>query len=57
MTFRGGTKHYHAKATGKDKVIYDRIVHLLESGMSVMNIHREVGIARNTIYKIQRELP
>ncbi|MCQ6281221.1 hypothetical protein [Bacillus sp. EB600] len=24
--------------------------------MSVMDIHREVGVARNTIYKIQREL-
>ncbi|WP_429472513.1 hypothetical protein [Neobacillus sp. B4I6] len=22
-----------------------------------MDIHREVGVARNTIYKIQRELP
>lgn len=55
--FRGGTKRYHAGATGKDKVIYDRIVELLLSGMSVMDIHREVGVARNTIYKIQRELP
>jgi DNA invertase Pin-like site-specific DNA recombinase len=55
--FRGGTKRYHAGANGKDKVIYDRIVHLLQSGMSVMDIHREVGVARNTIYKIQRELP
>jgi DNA invertase Pin-like site-specific DNA recombinase len=53
--FKGGMKKYHAGATGKDKVIYDRIVHLLKSGMSVMDIHREVGVARNTIYGIKKE--
>ena len=54
--FKGGKKKYHAGATGKDKVIYDRIVQLLESRMSVMDIHREVGVARNTIYGIKKEL-
>lgn len=54
--FRGGKKKYHANATGKDKVIYDRIVELLKSGKSVMDIHREVDVARNTIYGIKREL-
>jgi DNA invertase Pin-like site-specific DNA recombinase len=54
--FKGGKKKYHARAIGKDKVIYDRIVQLLESGMSVMDIHREVGVARNTIYGIKKEL-
>lgn len=54
--FKGGTKKYHARAAGKDKVIYDRIVQLLKSGMSVMDIHREVGVSRNTIYGIKKDL-
>ncbi|PAD66007.1 recombinase [Bacillus sp. 7586-K] len=54
--FRGGKKKYHPNATGKDKVIYDRIVELLKSGKSVMDIHREVDVARNTIYGIKRNL-
>ncbi|WP_158735591.1 recombinase family protein [Alteribacillus sp. YIM 98480] len=54
--FKGGKKRYHAGATGKDKVIYDRVVQLLKTGKSVMDIHREVGISRNTVYSIKREL-
>lgn len=54
--FRGGKKKYHAGATGKYKVIYDRVVELLEENRSVMDIHREVGISRNTIYNIKEEL-
>ncbi|RDW20086.1 recombinase [Oceanobacillus arenosus] len=54
--FRGGIKKYYAGATGRDKVVYDKVVQLLELGTSVMDIHREVGISRNTIYSIQREL-
>jgi len=51
--FKGGKKRYHAGATGKDKVIYDRVVQLLREEKSVMDIHREVGISRNTIYSIK----
>jgi DNA invertase Pin-like site-specific DNA recombinase len=54
--YKGGTKRYHSEAKGKDKVIYDRIVYLLQSGVSVMDIHREVGVSRNTIYGIKRDL-
>lgn len=54
--FRGGKKRYHAGATGKDKVIYDKVVQLLIEEKSVMDIHREVGISRNTIYDIKRSL-
>lgn len=54
--FRGGKKKYHVGATGKDKVIYDRVVELLEEKNSVMDIHREVGISRNTIYDIKRNI-
>jgi len=52
--FKGGKKRYHAGAIGKDKVIYDKVVELLNDGQSVMDIHREVGISRNTIYDIKR---
>lgn len=54
--YKGGKKKYHAGAKGKDKVIYDRVVHLINQGVSVMDIHREVGISRNTIYAIKKRL-
>lgn len=54
--FKGGKKRYHVGATGKDKVIFDRVVQLLAENMSVMDIHRTVGISRNTIYDIKRNI-
>lgn len=54
--YKGRKRKYHAAATGKDKVIYERVVQLLDEGKSVMDIHREVGLSRNTIYTIKREL-
>lgn len=53
--YKGGQKRYHAGAKGKDKVIYDQVVELLKKGTTVMGIHREVGLSRNTIYSIKRE--
>jgi DNA invertase Pin-like site-specific DNA recombinase len=54
--FKGGKKRYHAGATGKDKLVYNEIVRMLEAGESVMDIHKSTGIARNTVYKIKRTL-
>jgi len=54
--FRGGKKKYHAGAKGKDKVIYDKVIQLLKEQKSVMDIHREIGISRNTIYNIKRNI-
>jgi len=54
--FKGGKKRYHAGATGKDKAVFDKVIELLNKKWSVMDIHREVGISRNTIYQIKREL-
>lgn len=54
--FRGGKKRYHADAIGKDKVIYDRVIQLLKEQKSVMDIHREVDISRNTIYSIKKDV-
>jgi len=54
--FKGRKKQYHAGATGKNKVIYNQVVKLLKQDLSVMDIHREVGISRNTIYNIKRDI-
>jgi len=54
--FRGGKKRYHSNAVGKDKVIYNEVIRCLDEGVSVMDIHRRTGLARNTIYKIKSEM-
>jgi DNA invertase Pin-like site-specific DNA recombinase len=54
--FKGRPTKYHAGAKGKDKIVYERIVQLLEEGKSVMDIHLETHVSRNTIYRIRREL-
>lgn len=54
--YKGRKKKYHADATGKDKIIYDEIVKELRNGLSVMDIHRKMGVARSTIYGIRNEL-
>ncbi|MFP7474465.1 recombinase family protein [Niallia taxi] len=54
--YKGGKRKYHKDAKGKDKIIYDEIVRLIQAGESVQNIHKKVGVARNTIYTIKKEL-
>lgn len=54
--YKGKPIQYHAAATGKNKVIYDKIVELLKQEESVKSIHRETGVSRNTIYRIKSEL-
>lgn len=54
--YKGTEKKYHPEAKGKNKVIYDEIVRSLKNKEPVMSIHKRVGVARNTIYKIKREL-
>lgn len=54
--FQGGKKKYYAGATGRDKIIYDEVVKCLQENVSVMNIHRKTGLARNTIYSIKRDI-
>ncbi|MGE8077476.1 recombinase family protein [Peribacillus loiseleuriae] len=53
--YTGKKKMYHPGAKGKDKIVYDEVVRLLETGESVMNIHRKTGLSRNTIYRIKRD--
>ena len=54
--FKGRPTKYHKNATGKDKIIYNEIVRNLQSGKSVMDIHVNTQVSRNTIYRIKREL-
>lgn len=54
--FKGGKKRFHKDAKGKDKIVYDEVVRLLKEKETVMNIHRQTGCSRNTIYSIKREL-
>ncbi|WP_203249297.1 recombinase family protein [Sporosarcina beigongshangi] len=53
--FRGGKKRYHKDAEGKDRVIFNEVVRCLSENVSVMDIHRQTGLSRNTIYSIKRE--
>lgn len=54
--YTGRKIKYHANATGKDKAVYEKIVRLLEQKKSVIDIHRDTDVSRNTIYRIKREL-
>lgn len=53
--YTGKKRKYHAATTGKDKIIYDEVVRMLNAKESVMDIHRKTGLSRNTIYFIQKE--
>lgn len=54
--YAGRKIKYHENAIGKDKIIYDEVVRLLKEKVSVMDIHKKTGVARNTIYRIRKEL-
>ncbi|GGE36089.1 transposase [Pullulanibacillus camelliae] len=54
--YKGRKRKYHVNAVGKDKIIYDKIVKELKEGTSIMDIYRETGVARSTIYTIKNEL-
>ena len=54
--FKGRKKKYHVAAKGKDKIVYDEVIRLLNARESVMDIHKRTGLARNTIYSIKEEL-
>lgn len=54
--YKGRKVKYHKNATGKDKIIFDEVVKLLNNHTSIMDIHRKTGLSRNTIYKIKRQI-
>lgn len=55
--YKGREKKYHANASNpKDRIIYEKIVSMLESGSSVMDIHKATNVARMTIYGIKDDI-
>lgn len=54
--YKGRPVKYSKESTGADKIVYSHIVKQLQSGVSVMDIHRETNVARNTIYRIKGEI-
>jgi DNA invertase Pin-like site-specific DNA recombinase len=54
--FRGRPNQYHDGASGKDKLIYETVVNMLQRSESVMDIHRKTQLSRNTIYKIKKSV-
>src|SRR5690625_173379 len=44
--YLGRKPTYHAKATGKNKLIYETIVEGLRNNTSIMDIHRKTGVSR-----------
>lgn len=55
--FKGRPVKYSENATGKDKVIYEKIIELLKEKKSVQDISKDIGISRNTVYKIKKQIP
>ena len=53
--YKGRPIKYSMDAKGKDKIIYDNILAMLNEGRSVMDIYKETDVSRNTIYKIKTE--
>jgi len=53
--FKGRPKKYHINASGKDKIVYDKIIDMLNQGESIMDIHRHTGLSRTTITTINNE--
>lgn len=53
--YAGRKRKYHKDAIGKDKIIYDEVVRLLDKNTSVMDVHKKTGVARNTVYRIIKE--
>lgn len=54
--YKGRQTRYHAGATGTDKLVYDKIVNDLKTGIAVSKIANSVNVSRNTVYKIQKQL-
>ncbi len=54
--FKGRPTKYTPNATGQDKVIYEKIIELLKEKKSVIDISKDTGVTRNTIYRKKKVL-
>ncbi|MCI0130033.1 recombinase family protein [Vagococcus sp. CY53-2] len=54
--YLGRPVKYHKDATGADKLVYDAVVEGLEKDEPIQKIANKVGISKNTVYKINKQL-
>lgn len=54
--YLGRKVKYHANAEGADKLIYDRMVEMLEKGNSYNEIAKALSINRSTVYRNAKKL-
>lgn len=54
--FNGKPKKYTDSSTGQDKLIYDKVVHMLKEHESINHIAKTTGISRPTVYRIKNDL-
>jgi len=52
--YPGRKVKYHPEAKGKAKLVYEEVIKKLKLGVSVMDIHRDTDLSRDTIYRIKR---
>lgn len=51
--YKGRPLKYHKDAKGADKLVYEKVVSMIDSGFSIAVIAREVSLPRKTVYSIQ----
>lgn len=54
--YKGRPIKYHEKAVGADKLVYDEIIKGLSEGIAVKKIAENLGISKNTVYKIKSKV-
>ncbi|CEI80720.1 Putative transposon Tn552 DNA-invertase bin3 [Oceanobacillus oncorhynchi] len=53
--FKGKPKRYTVNATGQDKLVYDKVIYMLDKKESIHSIAKTAGISRPTVYRIRDE--
>lgn len=51
--YKGRPLKYHKDAKGADKLVYEKVVSMIDSGFSIAVIAREVSLPRKTVYSIR----
>ncbi|HLU21818.1 MAG TPA: recombinase family protein [Bacillaceae bacterium] len=51
--YKGKPKKFTNESMGKDKLIYDKVIQMLEENQSINHIAKTTGISRPTVYRIR----
>jgi Site-specific recombinases, DNA invertase Pin homologs len=54
--YKGRPLKYHKDAKGADKLVYDKVVSMIDSGFTIAVIAREVNLPRKTVYAIKARI-